>query len=161
MNKKNSGLHVHIATREDVPILAEYRLQFNLELSGQQTPQAILSLRTELFNYYLANTENGHCISAIARIDDQVVAIGSMYPQHLPASFHNPTGKWGYILNMYTVPAHRNKGIAGHILQTLIHEGKRIGLTAFELHATPAGRRVYENAGFQMFSSPCMRLYTV
>jgi ribosomal protein S18 acetylase RimI-like enzyme len=63
-------------------------------------------------------------------------------------TFHNPTGRKAYIMNMYTKPEYRRNGIAYKTLDLLIEEAKRKGITAISLEATDMGRPLYEKYGF-------------
>jgi GNAT superfamily N-acetyltransferase len=56
-------------------------------------------------------------------------------------------------MNMYTVPAWRGHGLASATLQEMITYAKRMGARRIWLHATPAGRPVYEKAGFVLRQS--------
>jgi predicted acetyltransferase len=79
--------------------------------------------------------------------------------RHLPGNFKNPTGKWGYIMNMYTVPEHRRKGVCKGILDELVKHATSAGITAFELHATPEGELVYSRNGFAPHNEPTYRKF--
>ena len=68
------------------------------------------------------------------------------------------TGKEAYIMNMYTKPKWRKKGIGSAILEKLIDEARNRGIEAIKLHATPKGRPLYEKFGFKM-GFPDMYLY--
>ncbi len=74
----------------------------------------------------------------------------------MPGNLKNPSGKWGYIMNMFTVPEFRRKGICKSILNLFVEEGKKIGITAFELHATKEGEMVYTQ-GFIHHNEPTLR----
>ena len=63
-------------------------------------------------------------------------------------TYHNPSGKKAYIMNMYTRPEYRRKGIAGKTLELLIRDSKAKGITAISLEATDMGRALYEKYGF-------------
>ena len=54
----------------------------------------------------------------------------------------------GYILNMYVDPAHRRQGLAKHLVQLCLDESRRRGLRVATLHASDAGRPLYESFGF-------------
>ncbi len=60
-------------------------------------------------------------------------------------------------MNMYTLPQFRRRGICAGILNELVKEGKKIGITAFELHATAAGEFVYKKNGFTIHQEPTYR----
>jgi hypothetical protein len=58
---------------------------------------------------------------------------------------------------MYTVPQYRRKGTCKSILNLLMEEEKKIGITALELHATKAGEMVYLKDGFCIHIEPTLR----
>lgn len=60
----------------------------------------------------------------------------------------NPTGRKAYLMNLYTHPAYRRRGIARHTLGLLVEEARRRGLHHISLEATPMGRPLYEAYGF-------------
>ncbi len=63
-------------------------------------------------------------------------------------TYHNPSGKKAYIMNMYTAPEYRRQGIACHTLDLLVEEAKEQGVSQISLEATAAGRPLYEKYGF-------------
>lgn len=54
----------------------------------------------------------------------------------------------GYILNVYTEPAYRKRGLARGLVQAIIEWCHSQGITAISLHASDQGRPVYESLGF-------------
>jgi len=142
---------------EDVDALVEYRIRFAIEISGEQTPKNVEMLRAQMTNYFSKALIDNSCISIIAKWKDQVAGIGSVHLRNMPGNFKNPSGKWGYIMNMYTVPEFRRKGICSEILNRLIKEGEKFGVTAFELHASKEGEPVYKKCGFEPHIEPTMR----
>jgi GNAT superfamily N-acetyltransferase len=149
----------HKATIDEVSILVEKRILFALELSGQQNEEAILLLRNQMTQYFSKATIENSCISFIAKCDGMVAGIGSCHFREMPGNFKNPSGKWGYIMNMYTVPEFRRRGICKGILNSLVEEGKKYGITAFDLHATKEGERVYVKEGFIHHIEPTLRKF--
>lgn len=147
------------ATPDDAAILTEWRIQFALELSGPQEPEAIQTLQKEMEKYFKQATTDGTCISIIARTGSKIAGIGSMHIRITPGNFKNPTGRWGYIMNMYTVPSFRRRGICKAILNALVDAGTKLGITAFELHATAEGERVYVKNGFELQHQPTYRKF--
>lgn len=150
----------HKATVNDTSVLVENRIKFALELSGMQNEKDIQSLSRQMTDYFLKATADNSCISFIATCDGAIAGIGSLHIRETPGNFKNPSGKWGYIMNMYTIPAYRRKGICRTILNLLIQEGEKHGITAFELHATNDGEPVYIQSGFEIHKEPTYRKYT-
>lgn len=147
------------ATLKDVPVLVEYRIRFALELSGEKNQEAIDALKKQMTEYFSKNTETSSIVSYIARLNEKVAGIGSLHLREVPGNFKNPSGKWGYIMNMYTVPECRRMGVCKGILQALVEEGKKLGIGAFELHATQEGELVYKQNGFVLHPEPTYRKY--
>ena len=147
------------AGKEDVSILVDNRIKFALELSGPKEEEIINTLRSNMTNYFLKATENNSCISFIAECDGEVAGIGSIHLREVPGNFKNLSGKWGYIMNMYTIPKYRRKGICTGILNALVDAGKKLGIMAFELHATEDGEHVYKLNGFNKHNEPTYRRF--
>ena len=63
-------------------------------------------------------------------------------------TYHNESGKKAYIMNMFTDPNYRRKGIAFRTLDLLVKEAKSRGIDAISLEATDMGRPLYEKYGF-------------
>lgn len=63
-------------------------------------------------------------------------------------TYHNPSGRKAYIMNMYTRPEYRRRGIAYHTLDLLVKEIRRRGITSISLEATDMGRPLYKKYGF-------------
>ena len=54
-----------------------------------------------------------------------------------------------WILNMYTEPTARSHGVAKRLLQVMIDWCRENGFSNVSLHASDAGRPIYESFGFQ------------
>jgi GNAT superfamily N-acetyltransferase len=54
-----------------------------------------------------------------------------------------------WILNMYTEPAARGQGVAKRLLHVMIEWCRNNGFSNVSLHASDAGRPIYESFGFQ------------
>ncbi len=63
-------------------------------------------------------------------------------------TYHDPTGEKAYIMNMYTAPSHRRRGIAAHTLDLLVSAAKARGVTHISLEAADMGRPLYQAYGF-------------
>ncbi len=110
-------------------------------------------------DYFSRETAKSKCISIIAKYDGASAGIGSIQIREQPGNIKNPSGKWGYIMNMYTVPTFRRKGICKGILNELVVEAAKLGITAFELHATKESEIVYKQSGFEIHNEPTYRKY--
>jgi ribosomal protein S18 acetylase RimI-like enzyme len=104
------------ATVKDTAVLVDFRIQFLMELQGEQPPSAVKMLQIKLTDYFKLSLSDQSYVCYIA-VDSQLpVAVGGMSVRQQPGNFKNPVGRIGYIMNMYTLPGYRNKGIATAIL---------------------------------------------
>jgi len=82
--------------------------------------------------------------------DGMVVAGVGLMISAWPAG---PTGphksQRAYILNVYTEPEFRGRGISTTLMQAAVEHCRAEGFATVWLHATEAGRRVYEKVGFK------------
>lgn len=76
------------------------------------------------------------------------IACGSICLHDELPSPDNPSGKCAYLMNMYTRPEFRGQGVAGAVVEWVIDQARKAGAGKIYLETTPAGRGVYERAGF-------------
>jgi predicted acetyltransferase len=166
-NYNNNSSEINMATiityvkasQEDVPVFVENRISFATELAGILDEALVLTLRKQMMQYFAKAIADDSCISFMAICGGVVAGIGSVHIREMPGNFKNPSGKWGYIMNMYTVPHFRRKGVCSGIVNALVEEASRYGVTGFELHATPEGEMVYKQEGFVQHNEPTYRKF--
>ena len=66
-----------------------------------------------------------------------------------PANPKDPCTERAVILNVYTEPEFRKRGIARQIVLTILALAKQKGLRSVNLHASDEGRYLYERLGFE------------
>jgi predicted acetyltransferase len=154
-----SQITYHLVSLTEIHTLVENRIAFALELTGSKPQEEVNALKNQLTDYFTKATKDKSCISYISKYDGKVAGIGSIHIREMPGNFKNPSGKWGYIMNMYTLPEFRRKGICSGILNALIESATQSGITAFELHATKEGELVYKKNGFENHIEPSLRRY--
>jgi GNAT superfamily N-acetyltransferase len=136
------------ATIDDIDTLTEYRIIFLEDAYGSQTPEFKFLLRQSLKDYFTRYLKSGLFISWVAEYENKSVGFSGMVIREQPGNFEIPSGKTGYILNMFTLKDFRKNGIASLLFQKLIDEAKQINLDKIELHATKDGEPVYRQFGF-------------
>ncbi|QND54564.1 GNAT family N-acetyltransferase (plasmid) [Phyllobacterium sp. 628] len=82
--------------------------------------------------------ENGHSIGGVGMMEID-------WPPH-PA--HPLASKRGYVLNVFVDPAYRGRGIARALMKAAEIEFLSRGIDYIILHATNAGRALYESDGW-------------
>ncbi|MBQ4529079.1 MAG: GNAT family N-acetyltransferase [Lachnospiraceae bacterium] len=136
------------ATLEDIDILTETRI-IVLRAANQLAQELDMSeVREQSYKYYKkALGQDTHVAYLVFDGEDFVGAGGVSFFEVMP-TYHNPTGKKAYIMNMYTKPEYRRQGIAFQTLDFLVEEARGRGIKAISLEATKMGRALYEKYGF-------------
>ena len=136
------------ATIEDIDILTETRVEVLRAANKLPADTNMDEVRKQSYDYYRNAICKGTHIAYLVLADNQIVGTGGVsYFQVMP-TYHNPSGKKAYIMNMYTKPQYRGRGIAYKTLDKLVKETQRKGITAISLEATDMGRPLYEKYGF-------------
>ncbi|NHJ87975.1 MAG: GNAT family N-acetyltransferase [Asgard group archaeon] len=136
------------ATLDDINKLIEFRIEFLKEF--QQTPNEpeMITFQKSLRDFLLEKMKSDEFIAWLAEVNNEIIATSGLSFLQRPPHFHNLTGKFGYIMNMYTKPEWRQKGIASALLEKLIEEIRSKGIDFIFLHATPIGKPLYLKYGF-------------
>ena len=110
------GLLYQRAGKEDLDLLADTRIQV-LRAANRLDDDVDMSwVRRESYEYYAKSLgDRTHCAYLVFDTDRFVGAGGVSFYRVMP-TYHNPTGWKAYIMNMYTHPEYRRKGIALHML---------------------------------------------
>jgi len=148
MNIEISALKIRKIEHPDISLLVDYRLKYLAELQGEQAVQNIEITRTGLENYFRNAIKQNRFFAFAAEIDGVVVSFGGMVVKEIPGDFSRSTYLEGDILNMYTVPAARRKGISQLILNALLKEAVMLGIGKVALHTSKDGEHLYRKNGF-------------
>lgn len=134
------------ATLEDVGSLVSLRLAFLAEVSGATESDPVL--RESLAEYFSRTIPSEEFIGFLAVSDGAIIATSGLVFHRHPPSNRNPTGREAYIMNVYTDPAWRRRGIATRLLELLIDYARQNNCGKISMHALPQGRSIYVSAGF-------------
>ena len=102
----------------------------------------------ESYAYYKHALETGEHIAYLVYDNETFIGAGGVSFYQVMPTYHNPTGKKAYIMNMYTAPEYRRKGVAIHTLDLLVKDAREQGVAQIALEATNMGRPLYEKYGF-------------
>ncbi|WP_373722471.1 GNAT family N-acetyltransferase [Bacteroides heparinolyticus] len=102
----------------------------------------------ESYEYYKSALEIGEHIAYLVYDNETFIGAGGVSFYQVMPTYHNPTGKKAYIMNMYTAPTYRRQGIAFHTLDLLVKVIRKQGVSQITLEATEVGRPLYEKYGF-------------
>ncbi len=133
---------------KDAELLAEMRLEMRRERETTVCAVTEESFFDQNRDFFRTHVADGSFIAYIAWDGDRAAACSGLSLQVHPPTYRNPTGKQGYITNIYTRPTWRRMGLAQRLMDELIEEAKRKGCAQLFLNASPMGRSLYEKMGF-------------
>ena len=139
------------AKMEDVPALVALRIAFLEEISGAKISDS--KLDESLAGYFNNGISSGEFVAFLAQADSKVIASSGLVIHRHPPSVNNPSGREAYIMNMYTVPEYRRRGIATRLLEMLVEYARENGCGKVSLHAMEKGRAIYLKAGFEAIAT--------
>ena len=139
---------IRLATLEDAETLVRLRMTF-LEEVGQFAEGVDAGAVAEAFRRYLQRKlPTGEFLAWVAEEEGEIVATSGMVFFERPPNGTSPSGLEAYVMNMYTRPEWRGRGIASALLDAAVLRVKKTDARRVWLHATDEGRPVYERAGF-------------
>ncbi len=146
------------ATIEDIMALTDLRLEFLNEANGGNY-ESEKDLRESIKAYLLEHLPTDRFVAWLCIENMGIVGTSGIAFYELPPNYSNPSGKIGYIQNMYTKKPYRRRGIAKALFVKMMEEGKRNGVSKFVLHATKGGQELYKQFSF-VFSNDEMHFTT-
>ena len=83
----------------------------------------------------------------------EIVATALLLVIEKPCNPDFINGKVGEVLNVYTMPAYRRRGIGSRLIEELVDFSRSSGLDYIELGATSEGYPMYQKLGFKTYHS--------
>ena len=148
MKKNLQDMEFRKATAEDIDLLVRTRIEVLRAANGLADSADMSEVEKQSRAYYEKALADGTHTALLVSDHGQFIGAGGISYYRVMPTYHNPTGRKGYIMNMYTRPEYRRKGIAFHTLDLLIQDAREKGLASVSLEATAAGRPLYERYGF-------------
>lgn len=133
---------------EDIELLVETRIEVLRAANRLDCDTEMPFVEQQSREYYKEYLRTEEHIAYLVFDGERFIGAGGVSFFRVMPTYHNPTGWKAYIMNMYTNPNYRRKGIAYHMLELLTEEAKNKGITHISLEATDMGRHLYERYGF-------------
>jgi len=144
---------IRAAELRDIEALVEMRIEL-LRVAAALGVPANLSdaewkaVGNAVRKYFSEALANGKHYGVVAEADGKLVACGGIVYMERPPYQGNFAGLEAYLMNMYTLPEWRGRGVGAAIVDALLKESRRAGAKRVSLDAEPHARRLYEKAGF-------------
>lgn len=136
------------ATTKDIAELVRTRV-IVLRAANKLSDDVDMSIvEQESYAYYKRAVETREHMAYLVYDKETFIGAGGVSFYQVMPTYHNPSGKKAYIMNMYTAPEYRRQGIAFYTLDLLVKAAKERGISQIALEATDMGRPLYEKYGF-------------
>jgi len=144
----NVDIKIREATVSDLETIIHHRRCMFKEMgfTGEAALDAMEMTSAPLIR---AGLENGSYRGWLAETAPGIVAGGGIVIADFPSAPHDPQTRRAWILNVYTEPEYRQRGLAKSIMDAMIGWCREQGFGWVSLHASDAGRHLYENLGFK------------
>ncbi len=155
------SFHIRRAGLQDAAMIIRHRRRMFEDIGGYDPAKMDLMDRewAQWLPPRLASSEYlGWFACAGEAADAPVVAGAGLWLMHwIPG----PDGSYGlrpYVLNVYTEPAYRGRGLARRLMETLIKHCRVHEYPTLTLHASEAGRPIYVALGFRQTNEMRLKL---
>ena len=146
--EKMESLLYRRAGSHDRELLTRLRLEVLRAANGLEEDVDLSRTELETRRYYEACFPEDSHAAWLVLDGEEVVGTGAVSFFQVMPTYHNPSGKKAYIMNMYTRPDYRRRGIAYRLLELVTSEAEMRQIDVVTLEATAAGRPLYEAFGF-------------
>lgn len=142
-----------VATLEDCAVLTSLRMKMRAERDPGFCKEDLIEITHAFFQ---RNIQNGSHVAFLCEHEGIVIATAGLSLFEMPPTGKQSNGKVGKLMNMYTVPQQRRRGVATGMLAFVLAYAQRNALGRIMLNASPMGKSLYEKAGFKLISNEYM-----
>jgi GNAT superfamily N-acetyltransferase len=144
----------------DAAIIATHRAAMFHDM-GELSAADVATMKTCMTPWFAERLASGDYVGWFVEHDTQVVAGGGVLLRDLWSMPRVLTpGRNAHVGNVYTEPAHRRRGLARLIMETILDWCAVNAIGLVTLSASPDGRSLYEHLGFSA-DSRAMRWFSL
>jgi GNAT superfamily N-acetyltransferase len=100
---------------------------------------------------------DGRYVGLFLEEDATLLAACGIFFGDFPPHFLDPNPIRAYLLNFYTAPEARGRGLATQLLQHAVDECRKANVQVITLHASKFGKPIYEKFGFTQNNEMILR----
>jgi GNAT superfamily N-acetyltransferase len=157
VSANNLDILIREATPADIPEILQQRRGM-YEHMNYKDPATLLAMLSASAQYLCKALPDQFFRAWLAYAGTRTVGGGAIVISPWPAHPYDLECRRATILNVYTYPQYRRRGIGRQIMQTMIDWCKREGFARVNLHASADGRHLYESLGFEVSNEMQLKL---
>jgi len=158
MNIDSKNMIYRKLSNNDVDLFIKLRLDFINEFHKDVDETEKNKLEISLKDYFERHIENGDLIGMICEDNRKAVSVAFLIIGEWPPNRTFINGKIATLLNVYTYPEYKKKGIGTNLVKRIIEEAEKQNVSIINLLATEDGETVYKKLGFIETEDKSMRL---
>lgn len=143
-----SMFSVRDAYLRDIEKIIEYRMKLLYELGKLEKEEGSAKLRDATRSYFINKIQTGEFKVWIAESAGEIIGITCIQFIEHPPVYENIGGIEAHVMDVYTTPQWRGKGVATAILEKVIEFAKEHNAKRIVLNTLGTDRRIYEKLGF-------------
>ena len=143
----NGNFKIREATSADLKIVVHHRRSMFFDM-GYRDEAALAAMEATSEPFLAKGLANGSYRGWFVEDSGRVVAGGGIIIFEYHSSPSDPNPKRPLVVNMYTEPDYRRRGLARRLMEIMIAWCKQEGFGSVLLHASDEGRPLYEALGF-------------
>ncbi len=141
------SVHIRPATPADAETIAQQRDAMFLDIG--EDAEKLARVHQPSLAWHRRVLESGLYTGFLAEANGEIVGGAGLLWQDLPPNPDTDLDVRGYVMNVYVRPDQRGQGMARRLLERVLQECAARGVTLISLHASQAGRPLYEKLGFK------------
>ena len=145
------GVVVRKAELDELETLMEWRMRVLAEVFSIPEGEDVAELRAANEAYYREHLADGAHTACFAE-DEAAGAIigcgGICYQAEMPSP-DNPSGMCGYLMNIYTSPDARGRGVGRAVVEFLLADAAARGTGKVYLESSEVAMQLYRSLGFE------------
>ena len=138
---------IRLAGLQDAELIGRQRRQMFLD-AGQPDDELMAAMERDFVPWVRVKIAENKYIGWLASEDGVVAGGAGLWLMEFPPHFLDAAPERAYLLNFYTAPEFRGRGLANSLVDRCVEEARRRGCEVVTLHASKFGKPIYEKKGF-------------
>jgi len=139
---------IRLAGLEDAELIGRQRRQMFLD-AGQPDDVVMAAMERDFVPWVREKIAEDRYVGFLASERGVVVGGAGVWLMEFPPHFLDAAPVRAYLLNFYTAPEVRGRGLAGSLVDRCVEEARVRGCEVVTLHASKFGKPIYEKKGFK------------
>lgn len=135
------------ATPADAPRLAASRRAMLDEMTPADA-EAHAGLVPEWERFFEEHVRAGTVRMFLVESGGALAAVGGYVLVPHPSKPDDPAERRGFVINVWTDPAHRSRGLARAVMEAVVADARAAGVRRLDLRSSEAARPLYASMGF-------------